>query len=162
MEYSFKKFVHITLPTFKMEITKRFACLLPYRDLYIITAVWSVYFLKEPKDYKASICCFNTKHVALSSKSKRLIGWNKDNVLEWSDITSFVNLCSANKCVKFMWKQYMYSYSCIPNIENYPVITCWTMMIITHAIMHIHELLYCLVTYNLFSIFKIYARVVAH
>ena len=26
MEYSFKKFVHITLPTFKMEITKRFAC----------------------------------------------------------------------------------------------------------------------------------------
>ena len=110
----------------------------------------STFWRRQTKDYKVNICCFNTKHVALSSKSKRL----GIRIMCSSDITSFVNLCSANKCVKFMWKQYMYSYSCIPNIENYPVITCWTMMIITHAIMHIHELLYCLVTYNLFSIFQ--------
>ena len=40
------------------------------------------------KDYKIGICCFSTKHTALSRKSKDWLARNQDNVFEWDDMST--------------------------------------------------------------------------
>jgi hypothetical protein len=40
------------------------------------------------KDYKISMCCFSAKHAALKSMSKDWLAQNKDNVSEWSDMST--------------------------------------------------------------------------
>jgi len=42
----------------------------------------------KPKTYKSSICCFSTEHAALRGKSKDWLARNKDNVSEWSDMST--------------------------------------------------------------------------
>ena len=42
----------------------------------------------QTKDYKIGICCFSTKHAALSSKSKDWLARKQDNVSEWSDMST--------------------------------------------------------------------------
>jgi hypothetical protein len=41
----------------------------------------------QTKDYKIGICCFFTKHTALSRKSKDWLAQNQNNVSEWSDMS---------------------------------------------------------------------------
>ena len=41
------------------------------------------------KDYEIGICCFSTKHAALWRKSKEWLVQNRDNVSEWSDMSTF-------------------------------------------------------------------------
>ena len=36
---------------------------------------------------KIGICCFSTKHAAVSSNSKDWLAWNQDNVSDWSDMS---------------------------------------------------------------------------
>ena len=40
----------------------------------------------QTKDYKIGICCFSSKHAAVSRKSKDWLGRNQDDVSEWGDI----------------------------------------------------------------------------
>ena len=40
------------------------------------------------KDYKMSICCFSAKHTALRRKSTDWLARNKNNVPEWSDMST--------------------------------------------------------------------------
>ena len=42
----------------------------------------------QTKDYKSGICCFSTKHAALSRKSNDWLARNQDNVSEWDDIST--------------------------------------------------------------------------
>ena len=42
----------------------------------------------ETKDYEIGICCFFAKHAALRRKSKHWLARNKNNVSEWSDIST--------------------------------------------------------------------------
>ena len=42
----------------------------------------------QTKDYKIGICCFSAKHLALSGKNKDWLVWNRNNVSEWSDIST--------------------------------------------------------------------------
>jgi hypothetical protein len=42
----------------------------------------------QTKDYKIGICCFSTKHVALSRKSKDWLARNQNNVSEWSNLST--------------------------------------------------------------------------
>ena len=42
----------------------------------------------QTKDYKISICSFSAKHAALKRKSKHWLARNKDNVSEWSDMST--------------------------------------------------------------------------
>ena len=39
------------------------------------------------KDYKIVICCFSTKHAALTRKCKDLLARNPNNVFEWDDVS---------------------------------------------------------------------------
>ena len=41
----------------------------------------------QTKDYAIGICCFSTKHVALSRKSKDWLAWDQDIVSEWGDMS---------------------------------------------------------------------------
>ena len=34
------------------------------------------------------VFCFSAKHAALRSKSKEWLAWNRDNVSEWSDMST--------------------------------------------------------------------------
>jgi hypothetical protein len=43
--------------------------------------------LSQTKDYKIGICCFSTKHAALSRKSKDWLARNQANVPEWGDVS---------------------------------------------------------------------------
>ena len=38
----------------------------------------------QTENFKISICCLSSKHVALRIKSKDLLAWYQDNVSEWS------------------------------------------------------------------------------
>jgi hypothetical protein len=40
------------------------------------------------KDYKIGMCCFSAKHAALRRKSKDWLVRNRNNVSEWSDIST--------------------------------------------------------------------------
>jgi hypothetical protein len=40
------------------------------------------------KDCKIVICCFFVKHAALRRKSKDLLAQNRNNVSEWSDMST--------------------------------------------------------------------------
>ena len=42
----------------------------------------------QSKDYKIGICCFSTKHTALRRKCSDWLARNKDNVSEWSDMST--------------------------------------------------------------------------
>ena len=42
----------------------------------------------QTKDYEIGICCFYTKHTALSSKSKDWLARNQNNVSERSDMSA--------------------------------------------------------------------------
>ena len=42
----------------------------------------------QTKDYEIGICCFSTKHAALSSKCKDWFARNQNNVSEWSDMST--------------------------------------------------------------------------
>ena len=42
----------------------------------------------QTKDYKIGICCFSAKHTALRRKSKDWLGWNQNNMSEWSDMST--------------------------------------------------------------------------
>ena len=42
----------------------------------------------QAKDYKIGICCFSAKHAASRSKRKDWLARNKDNVCEWSDMST--------------------------------------------------------------------------
>jgi hypothetical protein len=50
----------------------------------------------DTKDYKITVCCFFTKHSALSSES-RLVG--SDTVLEWSNM-SIIGCCFSELTIK--------------------------------------------------------------
>ena len=40
------------------------------------------------KEYKFCICCFSAKHAALSTKRKDWLTRNRNNVTEWSDMST--------------------------------------------------------------------------
>ena len=42
----------------------------------------------QTKDYKIDICCFSAKHAALRRKSKDWLVQNRNNVSEWSDMST--------------------------------------------------------------------------
>ena len=42
----------------------------------------------QTKDYKIGICCFRAKHAALRRKSKDQLARNRNNVSEWSDMST--------------------------------------------------------------------------
>ena len=42
----------------------------------------------QTKDYKIGMCCFSAKHAALRSKSKDWLARNRNNVSEWSDMST--------------------------------------------------------------------------
>ena len=42
----------------------------------------------QTKDYKVDICCFSAKHAALRRKSKDRLARNRNNVSEWSDMST--------------------------------------------------------------------------
>ena len=44
--------------------------------------------LGHTKDYKIGMCCFSAKHAALRRKSKNWLARNRNNVSEWSDIST--------------------------------------------------------------------------
>jgi hypothetical protein len=44
--------------------------------------------LSQTKDCKIVICCFFVKHAALRRKSKDLLARNRNNVSEWSDMST--------------------------------------------------------------------------
>jgi hypothetical protein len=39
------------------------------------------------KDYNIDKCCFCAKHAVQRSKSKDWLAWNRNDLLEWGDIT---------------------------------------------------------------------------
>ena len=41
----------------------------------------------QTKDYEIGICCFFAKHTALRRKSKEWLALNRNNVLEWSNMS---------------------------------------------------------------------------
>jgi hypothetical protein len=42
----------------------------------------------QTKDYKMGICCFFAKQVALRKKGKDWLAQNRDNVSEWSNMST--------------------------------------------------------------------------
>ena len=42
----------------------------------------------QTKDYKTGICCFSAIHAALRRNSKDWLAWNRNNVSEWSDMST--------------------------------------------------------------------------
>jgi hypothetical protein len=42
----------------------------------------------QAKDYKIGMCCFSAKHAALRRKSKDWLARNRNNVSEWSDMST--------------------------------------------------------------------------
>jgi hypothetical protein len=44
--------------------------------------------LSQTKDYIISICCFSAKHTALRCRSKDWLARNRENVSEWSDMST--------------------------------------------------------------------------
>ena len=42
----------------------------------------------QTKDYNISICCYSAKHAAIRSKNTDLLVRNRDNVSEWSNIST--------------------------------------------------------------------------
>ena len=42
----------------------------------------------QTKDYKIGICCFSAKQAALRRKNKDWLAQNRNNVSEWSDMSS--------------------------------------------------------------------------
>ena len=42
----------------------------------------------QTKDYEIGICCFFAKHASLRRRSKDWLAPNKNNVPEWSDMSS--------------------------------------------------------------------------
>jgi hypothetical protein len=42
----------------------------------------------QTKDYKIGISCFSAKHAALRRKSKDWLARNRNNVSEWSDMST--------------------------------------------------------------------------
>ena len=42
----------------------------------------------QTKDYKICICCFSAKHAALRRKIKDWLARTRDNVSEWSDMST--------------------------------------------------------------------------
>ena len=42
----------------------------------------------QTKDYKIGICCICAKHTALRRKSKDRLARNRNNVSEWSDMST--------------------------------------------------------------------------
>jgi hypothetical protein len=57
---------------------------------YIISAVDRGFEPRsgQTKDYKIGICCFSAKHAALRRKSKDWLARNRNNVSEWSDMST--------------------------------------------------------------------------
>ena len=42
----------------------------------------------QTKSYKIGICCFSAKHAALRRKDKDWLARNRNNVSEWSDLST--------------------------------------------------------------------------
>ena len=42
----------------------------------------------QTKDYETGICCFSAKNAALRKKSKDWLALNKNNVSEWSNMST--------------------------------------------------------------------------
>ena len=42
----------------------------------------------QAKDYKIGICCFSAMHAALKRNSKDWLAWNRNNMSEWSDMST--------------------------------------------------------------------------
>ena len=42
----------------------------------------------QTKDYEIGICCFSSKHAALTSQSKDWLARNQHNVFDWSDMST--------------------------------------------------------------------------
>jgi hypothetical protein len=42
----------------------------------------------QTKDHAIGICCFSAKHAALRRKSKDWLARNRNNVSEWSDMST--------------------------------------------------------------------------
>jgi hypothetical protein len=42
----------------------------------------------QTRDYKIGICCFSAKYRTLRRKSKDCLAGNKNNVSEWSDMST--------------------------------------------------------------------------
>ena len=61
---------------------------------------WFKPWLGPTKDYKIVICYFSAKHAALRSKSKDWLGQYKDNVFEWSDMSTCVTVASVSQHYK--------------------------------------------------------------
>jgi hypothetical protein len=54
----------------------------------------------QTKDYKIGICCFFTKHAALSRKNKDLLARDKDNVPERGDMSIHGLLFQGTSTIK--------------------------------------------------------------
>ena len=61
-------------------------------DVVVRVLVSSVVGQGQTNDYEIGICCFSSKHAAQRSKSKDWLAQNKDNVSEWSIMSTCVLL----------------------------------------------------------------------
>ena len=54
----------------------------------------------QTTDYEIGICCFSAKHAAFRRKSKDWLARNHNNVSEWSDMSTCVQLfhCANLAC----------------------------------------------------------------
>ena len=57
--------------------------------------------LDKTKDFKIGICCFSVKYAALRRKSQDWLARNKDNVSEWSDMSTRGLLFQWSSTIKF-------------------------------------------------------------
>ena len=53
----------------------------------------------QTKDYEIGICCFFAKHAALRRKGKDWLARNRNNVSEWSNMSTHGLLFNANSAI---------------------------------------------------------------
>jgi hypothetical protein len=56
------------------------------------SVVYRVFETQSPhiKSYKSGMYCFSAKYAALKSKSEDGLAWNRDNVSDWSDMSTTI------------------------------------------------------------------------
>ena len=57
----------------------------------------------QTKDYKIGICCFSSKHAALTRKSNDWLARNQNNVSQWSDMSTRGLLFQRDSTIKIQF-----------------------------------------------------------
>ena len=71
---------------------------------FSISISWKIYSpcRVKPKTIKLDFCCFFTKHAVIRSKRKGWLARNRDNMPEWSDLSTRWLLCQWASNVKIL------------------------------------------------------------